>query len=448
MGPYLYVVGGSSKIANTALASVERAAIAGDGTLGEFAIVPGVTLSTARASMPLLALGGSLYAIGGGNTEPLATVERAAIDASGSLGTFSVMSGVSLPSPTEAPTAVVLGNSLHVVGGLTGTSSSRSVVRASIDGDGLLDTAVVGTSAYAYAGGRSYFTSAVVGNNFYAFGGYQPAGGLVSETAASIDQANIGADGTLGAFTSASASLAEPLRRLSAAVVGNYVYIIGGSNLTTPALTTVEQATIEPDGSLTSFVKLPNGLVTGRTSHAVAVAGNYLYAIGGFYDSNTGVERATINPDFSLGPFSQVSASLTTAHTECNTAVLGAYLYVLGGQAPTDVQTLTTIERVGLNYDGSLNGDFSATNAFAIPRTNPQLAVIGSYLYALGGDIYGSSVTVERALINSDGTLGTFAVVPGLSAPGPFSYAPTAGFLAGNTLTYATTAGGAELSLP
>ena len=46
----------------------------------------------------------------------------------------------------------------------------------------------------------------------------------------------------------------------------------------------------------------------------------------------------------------------------------------------------------------------------AVSRSGPALAVVGSYLYALGGrDANGPTTTVERAEIFGDGTLGAFA---------------------------------------
>jgi hypothetical protein len=80
VGDYLYVFGGHNLNSGTGtqIASVERAKINSNGTLGAFATVNGINLATARQSPTTAVFGSSLYLFGGWDgTKVLNSVERA-----------------------------------------------------------------------------------------------------------------------------------------------------------------------------------------------------------------------------------------------------------------------------------------------------------------------------------------------------------------------------------
>lgn len=439
LGSNLYVVGGEHYAGTgTPLASVEKATIGGDGSLGTFTSVSGVTLTAPSiAHGPMVRLGSSVYRVQADGR----SIENAVVGTDDSLGTFSVLSGVSLPATQYVAALAVLGNYVHVVGGQNGTTAAlQSVTRAQIDGDAKIDTTVVKKRTMVAGLRGNHSTMVLVGDGAYAIGGAPGGTTLVS----AIDQANVAPDGALGPFTTASSALAEGLARQATAVIGNYVYAFAGADSAHSSLQTIERAPIKTDGTLDAFATLPGGLVTMRSSPAVAVIGNYVYVIGGFYTASTGtsIERATIASDGTLGTFATQTQTLTTVHNEASTVVLGKYLYVLGGANVGDSAALTTVERIALDDDGSFSGSFSTTSSFVNAREMTLVVVVGDYLYAIGGDASG---TVERALIGSDGSLGTFSIVTGLSAP-----ISTAGFVAGNALVGLSSSGDAysQVSLP
>src|SRR6185436_15650870 len=119
------------------------------------------------------------------------------------------------------------------------------------------------------------------------------------------------------------------------------------------AVKTIEAATISPDGTITSFAKQAAGMATARASHATAVVGNYVYMLGGFYGGTaSSIERATIAADGSLGTFAVVAGvNLSTPRTSHIALVLGKYLYAVGGKDTADVALLASIDRVALNDD-------------------------------------------------------------------------------------------------
>src|SRR6185295_4852947 len=84
----------------------------------------------------------------------------------------------------------------------------------------------------------------------------------------------------LGTFQ-ASTGTTTGRAQAAIAAVGNRLYAIGGSDATTAALTTIEQAIIGADGSVGAFTVSDVGLTTGRVGARATRIGAYLYVVGG-----------------------------------------------------------------------------------------------------------------------------------------------------------------------
>lgn len=131
IGNYLYVIGGSSGSAladlstSTALASIERATVATDGTLSAFSTMSNVALHTARYGHAAVIVGSTLYVVGGESGNPcnetaaLLSIEQSTIGADGSLGPFT-LAPESLLSPRARAGVVVNGTWLYALGGNSG----------------------------------------------------------------------------------------------------------------------------------------------------------------------------------------------------------------------------------------------------------------------------------------------------------------------------------------
>jgi Kelch motif protein len=412
MGSFLYVLGGSGS--NGVLNSVERATIAVDGSLGPFTNVTGVVLTSARDSATTAVVGNTVYVIGGIGTGVLKTVERATINPDGSLGPFAVVTGVSLATARSGHTSAVVGSTLYVLGGSANSTALNSVERAPINADGSLGTFETVTEV-SLSIARSEHTSAVVGNFLYALGGTNSNGRLNS-----VERAAISPDGSLGSFLPVSNATFSAARSGHTSVaIGNFLYQIGGSSGVTD-LTSVERASINADGLLAPFATVPDVTLTGpRGDHATAVIGHYLYALGGTAGGVplTNVERAQVNADGSLGPFTVVpGVTLAVVRAFFTSAVIGNYLYVVGGVGNVG-SLLTSVERAPIAVDGSL-GPFTVVSDVALITARAQHTgvIVRGFLYVFGGDGFNGGGAVERAPIAPDGSLGPFAIVPGVSA--------------------------------
>jgi len=98
---------------------VQRATINADGSITNFTDT-GNHLVTPRLSHAAVVLGDSVYVIGGRNSgDGIDTVERAVINADGSLKPFTMLANVKLANGRYGHSADVVGNSIYVVGGQT-----------------------------------------------------------------------------------------------------------------------------------------------------------------------------------------------------------------------------------------------------------------------------------------------------------------------------------------
>ncbi len=403
-GAHVYVFGGHGE---TALATVERAAIRGDGSIGAFSVLP-QSLSVPRESSTTVVLGRSVFVLGGAASS---TVERASLGADGSLGAFSVLTGVTLASPLEGTESVLIGNHLYLVGGSTSAGPVATTMRASINDSGALASFTPVAEQLSTA--RIGASSVIIGSSLYVLGGGN-AQGLV----ASIERAPVQPDGALAPFVElAGVTLVNPRSNFTIVALGNFLYVLGGLNSSGNAISTIERASIAADGTIGTFASA-GSLATTRGHLTSAVIGGFLYVLGGG-DACCGLflntlERAPIAADGSLGTFSNLAGTFAAKHAGPASAILGRFLYVVAGSSSPGVYS-KLVERAAINQDGSL-GPFAAVSSLTTAKQASSIAVIGRFLYVFGG-VGGTGVeaTVERAEISPDGSVGAFAVVPDIA---------------------------------
>jgi len=189
-GDYLYVLGGYNSQEGS-LDSVERAPIDSEGGLGTFSQLP-VRLNQRIQQGAAVAIGSYLYVIGGFSPAAgaLATIERARVAADGSLSPFEVLQ-TPLPYAVYAHSIKQLGNALYLLAG--NLAGGSHVLRAQVYPDGNLGafTRLAGSDLPNGAWGAGV---EVFGNYLYRCGGYNGNG------QANCNRAAINADGTLQAW--------------------------------------------------------------------------------------------------------------------------------------------------------------------------------------------------------------------------------------------------------
>lgn len=410
VGSSLYVLGGSDRL-YAPLRSVERAIVGADGSLGRFETVASVSLVRPSAGHTCGVIGSWLYVLGG-ERGGLGTIQRAIINPDGSLGAF-LDASVALAVPRTSHVSAVIGNQLYAIGGDSASGSLNSVEVATISSDGSLST--FGNAPGVALSARRYdHTSEIIGNYLYVLGGRDQVG--VDDR---VEHAQIVTSGGFSAFeTSSGTALVAEHYFHKTVVLGNSTYVIGGGSDIATTLATVERATLREDGSIGSF-GLVAPLAAARSGFSVAVVGSSLYLVGGLGQS--AVAMAPIGRNGSLGSFTTVAGvTLLTSRWMHTSAIVGNFLYVIGGAETSLGTVLSSVERAAINPDGSLGPFESVAGGLTTPRFGHTSAVIGGFLYVIGGNDASVDLdSVERAAVLPDGSLGTFTSVPGVRLTSP-----------------------------
>ncbi len=222
-GKYVYVVGGGrGPNGSILLDSVERAEIQADGTLGEW-ILEESHLNTERRCTRIIALNNNLYAFGGFGGILLDTVEQVEVREDGSLDEWLVLSD-QMNEARYIHGVESAGDILYAIGGhdkskglgIKGVEWSRE------DDEGLLQP---WTKTAPLSEGRYGLATAQHGDYIYAMGGLSGAAYLDTSEKARLNPA--------GGVAAWEPTTKLPTNRegFNAIVVGETIYILGGTNI-------------------------------------------------------------------------------------------------------------------------------------------------------------------------------------------------------------------------
>lgn len=239
---FLYVVGGASDAAGTPVATVYRATINANGTLGSWST--NTTLPTAVRSAGAIVWYGSMFVVGGagaGNT-PSTNVYRWPVQVAGDLTPLHV--GASLPARRARFGFGASGLYLYVFGGDSGSvtpndSTPGSKQAATIFYAKLVNNThdVIGwsTASTSLPAARSAHT-AVLQSGFALVTGGLYSGGAAEEIYTAVNYS----DGSVGAFTTSAGIISRNLFNHGATgyVAGDgtfHVAVVGGDDASAPA---------------------------------------------------------------------------------------------------------------------------------------------------------------------------------------------------------------------
>ncbi len=273
----------------------------------------------------------AVYAIGGAddNNDPQSTVYYATVGGSGSVSSWTATASLPQAVAFHRAVAVTPTNSsvtgagfLYVLGGATAEDGTptNTIYRGALTSDG----SVSGwTSAGTLPTALHSFGAAVFLGNLYIWGG----AGAGNAPVATVHRAEIGSDGSLGAWQSQEA-LSEGRTYFGAGSFGGYLYVFGG-----------ESGAVAPhDAGLTStsrrgdvlFARIdlksrdittdgwqvnPSTMIKSVNKHTAVVAGGNVLITAGLYNGaatgSTEESYAQLNADGSTDSFSGATGSNT-----------------------------------------------------------------------------------------------------------------------------------------
>ncbi len=184
----------------------------------------------------------------------------------------------SLPNTLKDHEVCYWNNFVYLIGGFNGTTYSDAVYRANA-------TTTIGSWTQLNSlpvEVRNH--EVVVANGYiYVLGGRQD--GVPFDT---IYYAKLEEDGSIGDWQSSTTNLPQTLWGFTAEYIAGYIYLIGGSNLSTEdtAINNVYFAKVGPLGEIATF-SATNNLPDNRNQHSMVVYSDYIYVIGGYNNSGT-----------------------------------------------------------------------------------------------------------------------------------------------------------------
>ncbi len=439
----LYVVGGCSAQALlcTGLTNVtEYATIRGDGSLSAWT----ASTSAATGHLPTAVLwhtvvtaNGYLYSIGGQDTGGAGqnTINYVAIKSDGSLGAWA-SAGVTLPVNLRGSVAVIYNNYLYVMGGNRGGDSTTTqnityVAKIYADGRlGPLQQATAFTTARASAKATTYNGRIYIGGGQSDYGGAPTTYQDTQYTTVSTTP------GDISPFATETDTLPGANGGLNSAATvfyGGYMYLIGGNEVDSGALTNkVRYAKLNADGSTGAWAQTST-FTDARTGMAAAAYNGYMYMAGGHELSGSGtancvdtglganycrdIQYAPINSDGTLGAWASAggvyAGTGNTGRGHLGMAIYNGYVYVMGGNYNNNSSVSAEVDVAPINANGTVGTwTQNPTGMGSFGRSNSQLVQAGPYIYFAGGrqNSGGNQLsTVVYATLSSNGGISAWA---------------------------------------
>lgn len=216
-------------------------------------------------------------------------------------------------------------------------------------------------------------------------------------------------------------------RHAASAVVNNgYLYVAGGCTAIVAAdcstyTNNVSYVPINANGTITSNWTSGNTLPAARAKGCMVTIGSTLYYIGG-QSATTGGNSAFSNVYYSTltagvpGTWSAVNGGSATGQlpavrAEMSCATYNGKIYVAGGYNATPTYYNSVAISPSLPSGGDITSAWSTSgNTFTLARSGASVVAYGNNLYVMGGfDATNYLLDVQYALINSDGTIGTWS---------------------------------------
>ena len=402
------------------IGSMIVAAVAGPACgVGPDGTTPGVD----GTSVVTIAIAPDNAALTVGATQQFTATAKNAAGATVSAATFSWLS-----SNTAVVSVGSSGLATAVAGGSSNLSATSGGVTATVP---VTVTSPVTTwvAKASMATARGALATAVVNGIIYAIGGENLDANALNPHLAAVEAYDPAAN-----LWTTKAPLPAARSSLSAAAVGNVIFVFGGDDVIAP---TANANVFNPLNKVEAYDVATNvwttkaAMPTRRERFAIAELNGVIYVMGGIIPSGTFVDSTASVQAYTVATNTWATkASLPAARNDLSASVVGGVIYAMGGQGSSaayaynpSTDTWTTKASMAL-INGPLASVANASTVFAMnsnadieafsPLTNmwvtkagtrtgytsrggSSLVVVGTTMYSIGGRdfLVGTYPTVE-----------------------------------------------------
>jgi signal transduction histidine kinase len=296
--------------------------------------------------------------------------------------TWSSNTGKTLPSNLAYSSTAVIGNTVYLFGGSTGSfaNATNAIYSAPVS-----DPTTWTNTGKTLPGNLLNSNLAVIGDMIYLFGGFNgsAATGVIYSAPVS--------DPTT--WTNTDKTLPAGLHSATLAIVGSSVYIFGGADSSNYAMNVIYSAPLsDPTTWSNTGATLPDPL--GYSS--LVKVGTKLYLLGGSNNNGANPTAKIYSADVSTPTsWSYTGKSIPAGLYEAAAVTVGDYVYFVGGwNAASAVNTM---------YKAPVSDptSWSATGV-TLPAgvSSAPIAVVNGNMYLLGGYTSGARNTVYSLPVN------------------------------------------------
>ncbi len=278
----------------------------------------GATLPTnLDSSNASVTISNTIYFYGGGDASATNKIYSAPV----SNPTYVTDTGHILPGNLSVSSVAIVGSSIYIFGGYNGTSATNVIYTATTSAP----TTVTSTGS-TLPGNLAASSLAIIGNYIYLFGGF--TGAWATTFTNVIYKASLSAPTS---WSTATGTIPTAIAYSSLAVIGTYVYLFGGYNGSASG-SIWRASTSNPGGTGTgAWANMAGyGLPAGIAGSSLAIVGNYIYLMGGTNGSSSQsvVYRAAVNSPLVWG---NAGETLPGALSYSSEVIAGNALYLYGG---------------------------------------------------------------------------------------------------------------------
>lgn len=198
--------------------------------------------------------------------------------------------------------------------------------------------------------------------------------------------------------------------------LGNYVFVAGGWNGTTPTAT-IDRISLNSDGVPYAVERNPTTANLPKALYGLIswVVGEYVYVAGGT-DGTTwqiAVYRSKLDANGYLTPWTTNLTGLSTAVSNAGCVIYKGSIYVVGGKTAAAAWT-ANIQVAKVNADGSIGRFISPANGWPVAASGVEMFVCGDRIFGIGGNTSATAAvgSIYFSELLDNGELKPWAATP------------------------------------